>query len=137
MASCFLCSFYTFNVLNFSTKFCFSLYSLKLYLGVDSLKINFNGLLLVAHINFIECIYISYLWKFLNNRSKCLKQKLRHFIGKGYLEWIKFCLSCIFVNKILPVWLRPYSKLSLSLLSKFINILKMLINMLETDIKFS
>ena len=31
--------------------------------------------------------------------SKYLKQKLRHFIDKGHLEWIKFCLSCIFVNK--------------------------------------
>ena len=62
-------------------------------------KINFNGLLLVSHINFIECIYISYLWKFLNNRSKCLKQKLRPFINKSNLEWIKFCLGCIFVNK--------------------------------------
>lgn len=80
-------------------KFCFSLYSLKLSLGVDLLKINFSSLLLVAHINFIECICISYLWKFLNNRSKCLKQKLRHFINKGHLEWIKFCLGCILVNK--------------------------------------
>ena len=91
--------FILYNVLNFSTKFCFSLYSLKLCLGVDLLKIDFNGLLLVAHINFIECICISYLWKFLNNRSKCLKQKLRHFIDKDHLEWIKFCLGCIFVNK--------------------------------------
>lgn len=31
--------------------------------------------------------------------SKYLKQKLRHFIDKGYLEWIKFYLSCIFPNK--------------------------------------
>ena len=95
----FSCSLYTFNVLNFSMKFCFSLYSFKLCLGANLLKINFSSLLLVAHINFIECICISYLWKFLNNRSKCLKQKLRHFIDKGHLKWIKFCLGCIFVNK--------------------------------------
>ena len=49
----------------------------------------------------------------------------------------KVLFKLFFVNKISPIWLRPYSKLGPSLLSKFINILKMLINMLETGIKFS
>ena len=90
--------FILYNVLNFSTKFCFSLYSLKLCLGVDLLKINFSSLLLVAHINFIECICISYLWKFLNNRSKCLKQKLRPF-STNVIFKDKILFKLFFLNK--------------------------------------